>query len=70
MSCRCQIGDPQTNLSVPPRSVVNMTSNTDIHKADKESNDVGEIFDDPVGYLASLGVTAVLVSESVLPVAA
>jgi len=64
MSCGGQIGNQRPNLSVPPRSVIVMTDTT------PKDQDAIHVFDDPVGYLSGLGVTAELVAETALPVAA
>jgi hypothetical protein len=64
MSCRCQIGDSEGNLSVAPRIFTTMTKTA---PADKDKDTV---FDDPVAYLADHGISAELVADTTLPAAA
>ena len=64
MSNRCQNGDHEENLSVVPRTLVSMTMTA------PDDSPQTAVFDDPVTYLAELGITAQLVSETTLPAAA
>ena len=64
MSNRCQNGDPEQTLSVGPRTLVSITM-TALYDSRQTA-----VFDDPVTYLAELGITAQLVSETTLPAAA
>jgi hypothetical protein len=75
MSIRCQDDDPQENLSVPPRNLAGMTNsnfNPDIDfNADPDIAVAGsDVFADPVAYLASFGITAVVVARATMPAAA
>lgn len=61
-------GRHRGNLSVPSRSLGIMSNSTDLNLPVVRTP--AEIFADPVGYLASLGVDATTVGDIGLPVAA
>ena len=77
MSSTCQDGDSRENLSVSARNLSRM-SNRDLkrdisqdHHPDRDSRvDAGNVFDDPVAYLAALGITAQIIDATALPAAA
>lgn len=77
MSWSCQDDDLRENLSVPPRSLGNMSNRTSNRifnrSSNRNTNDTTTtqmIFADPVAYLAGLGLAAEVVAETALPAAA
>jgi hypothetical protein len=57
------------NLSVADRRLGTMSDRTFDNTADN-TTEAGQIFTDPVGYLARYGIEAELVAETTLPAAA
>jgi hypothetical protein len=72
MSSSCQQDDTKENLSVRGRKLITMNTSTKTRSEyltrDERSR---RVFEDPVAYLASFGIEAVVVSETTtLPAAA
>jgi len=77
MSSTCQDGDSRENLSVSARNLSSMSNRDlqpDINKAHDPDQDrpvdARHVFDDPVAYLAVLGIAARIIDETALPAAA
>jgi len=64
-------GDSPQNLSVPGRSVTDMSNDIDTKSIETHTETLStDAFTDPVAYLAAFGIVANLVDETSLAVAA